>query len=178
MRVPFLAQFPGTIPAGQVCNTMATTLDILPTAARFAGASLPSQPLDGVDIMPVLSGTTEDVPREAFLYFSDMHLQAARMGPWKLHVSRFNTPAFCPDPARGRVNLPLPSPELYNVVADPQESYDRADRNATVMKEIQASIHRQLDTLPPLVTDAWHDTIRRRVQETPAGAFPVERSPE
>ena len=41
MREPFLARFPGVIPQGMGCMGMATTMDILPTLARLAGAETP-----------------------------------------------------------------------------------------------------------------------------------------
>ena len=175
MREPFIARFPNVIPGGQVSQSLATTLDILPTVARLAGAPLPGRPLDGVDIGAILSGQQADVSRDAFLYFNDIYLQCARVGPWKLHVSRFNTPAFSPDPARGRANLPLPFPELYNILADPQESYDRAQRNMDIVRDIQARIARLIRTFPDDVVNAWNDTMRRKVDGTPAGGLPVER---
>ena len=130
VRVPFVARYPGFIPPNQVCSAFATSLDVLPTVAGLAGAALPPNPLDGVDIRALLTGEQASLTREAFLYFNDVYLQAARVGSWKLHVSRFNVPAFCPAPAEGRLNLPLPWPELYDVVADVDESHDRSNRNA------------------------------------------------
>ncbi len=84
------------IPAGGVCGALTTNLDILPTAARLAIADTPRNPLDGIDIWPLLNGQQTDLTREAFLYFNDISLQCARLGQWKLHVARFNTPAFTP----------------------------------------------------------------------------------
>ena len=69
---------------------------------------------------------TGDVKRDIFLYFDTRYLQCARLGRWKLHVSRYNSFAWTPDPPGGRLNLPLPYPELYDVVADPSESCDVA----------------------------------------------------
>src|SRR5206468_8856090 len=40
VRVPFIARFPGWIPGGQVAGGFATSLDVLPTVAALAGASL------------------------------------------------------------------------------------------------------------------------------------------
>src|SRR5438128_5015735 len=60
------------------------------SVARLTGAALPGKPLDGVDIWPLLSGRQQDVTREVFLYFNDAYLQAARLGPWKLHIARYS----------------------------------------------------------------------------------------
>ena len=176
-RVPFIARFPGRVPGGNVSSALANTMDMMPTVAHLTGAALPGKPLDGVNIWPVLTGEQPDVPREAFLYFNDVYLQAARLGPWKLHMSRFNIPMFLPLPARGRRNLPLPRPELYNVLEDSEEAYDRAERNRNVVGDIQASIERQIQTFPDDVRYAYADTLKAQVEDTPVQAPPVEKEP-
>jgi arylsulfatase A len=175
MRVPFLARFPGCIPNGLVSDAFASALDVFPTVARYAGAPLPPNPLDGIDIEPLLSGRENDLPRDAFLYFNDVYLQCARMGSWKLHVSRFNWPPFVSTPDTGRVNLPLPMAELYNVVSDPDESYDRSTRNVWVVSDLQARIARLMQTFPKDIVDAWIATGQRAVVGTPAGCLPIAR---
>ena len=173
MREPFIARFPGRIPAGQVSDVMASTLDILPTLGRLTGAALPSQTLDGVDLMPVLSGREKNVERDAFLYFSDIHLQCARLGPWKLHLARYNVPVFLPEPVSGRVNLPLPQPELYNVIEDAEEGYNRASKNMGVVSEIKARVEKLIATFPMEIRAAYEETKKRKVQPTPENAPPV-----
>ena len=49
----------------------------------------------------------------AFLYFDGWNIQCARLGSWKLHVARNNTPAWAPAPVGGVLNLPLAAPELF-----------------------------------------------------------------
>jgi arylsulfatase A len=149
-------------------------MDILPTVAGLTGAGLPANPLDGVDIRPLLSGQQSELPREAFLYFNDVELQAARLGPWKLHVSRFNSWMFSPEPVGGRMNLPLPHPELYNVASDVDESHDRAERNPAVVSDIRSRMDRLIQTFPPGLQGAWFNTLSRKVHNTPAGALPVQ----
>jgi len=174
MRVPFIARFPGSIPSGQVTQALATNMDILPTIAGLTGAPLPPNPLDGIDIWPLLSGQQNDLPREAFLYFSNICLQAARLGPWKLHVTRFNTQIYSPDPPGGRLNLPLPNPELYNVAADLDETHDRADRNSALVADIRSRMDRLIQTFPPEVQNAWFGTLSQKVYSTSAGALPIQ----
>jgi arylsulfatase A-like enzyme len=145
----------------------------MPTVAALAGAPLPPNPMDGVDLRPVLSGEQSAVEREIFLYFNDVYLQAARLGNWKLHVGRFNTPPFYPPPAEGRLNLPLPGPELYDVVRDVDESHDRAFRNPAVVADLRARMDRVLQTFPVDVQQAWAVTQRIKVQGTPAGCSPA-----
>jgi arylsulfatase A-like enzyme len=176
VRVPFVARFPGFIPGNQVAQGFASSLDILPTVAGLTGAPLPPNPLDGIDIAPLLEGQASDLPREAFLYFKDAHLQCARLGNWKLHVSRYNAPAFSPPLACGLLNLPLAAPELYDLVTDVDESHDRADRNPAVVKEIRARMERLIQTFPGDVVDSWQRTLQLPVEDTPVGCLPVLKS--
>ena len=174
MREPFIAVFPGRIKPGRTVRAeMATMMDLLPTFAGLARAELPAAPLDGVDIMPILTGDAESVEREPFFYFDDNHLQCVRLGRWKLHVARYNTPPWIPEPPGGRVNLPLAHPELYDVVTDPQESYDLAQEHPEIVWPLRAKIDTAMRTFPDAVRWSWADTLSRLVNGSPAGAWPV-----
>jgi arylsulfatase A len=180
MREPFIARFPNRIPAGtlarrptkRVSDVMASTLDLLPTIAAFTGAPLPSNPLDGVDIGPILTGQASGVARNVFLYFSGWDLQCVRMGKWKLHVARANVPAYTAEPKVGFYNLRLISPELYNVDTDPEEADDVSSQNPVTVSEIQKRITQLLPTLPTQVQTAWRDTQNRKVYPNEPGAYP------
>jgi arylsulfatase A-like enzyme len=68
-RVPCIMKWPGHIPEGMICNKIAATIDILPTLANIAGAPLPGQKIDGVNILPLMLGDQKANPREVFLYY-------------------------------------------------------------------------------------------------------------
>jgi arylsulfatase A-like enzyme len=161
VRVPFVARYPAWIPSGQVCSNFAATLDIVPTVAGLTGAPLPSNPVDGVDIRPLLAGQQGELPRDVFLYFNDMYVQAARSGSWKLHLSRWNSPPFTPVPAEGRFNQKIP-PELYDVVADVDESHDRAMRNPSIVSDIQTRVATMMQSFPWDVQAAWNATFGKQ----------------
>lgn len=177
MRVPFIARHPGVIQGGGVCTGVATALDILPTFARLANAPQPANRLDGVDIWPLLSGQQANVDRDVFLYFDGWNLQCARWGKWKLHVARNNTPAWSPTPPAGGMNLPLPSPELYDLEADPCEASDCSDDNPDIAAQIKGRIAQLLPTFPVEVQAAWHYTLSLRAGYVPSGALPVLQTP-
>jgi arylsulfatase len=147
-------------------------MDLLPTIAKLAGSPVPSESVDGVDLWPMLSGEKPYVDREAMLFFDAWQLQCVRWGPWKLHLSRYNSFAWTLDPVGGRQNLPLPQPELYNIDADPGESYDCAPENPEVVANLKARVERLLLTLPDQVRYDWQATHSRRVMGTPPGALP------
>ena len=48
-------KYPSHIPAGGVSDTMLCTIDLLPTIARLARASLPPTPLDGKDVWDIIA---------------------------------------------------------------------------------------------------------------------------
>ncbi len=86
VRVPFIARWPGKIPAGKVCSEPAMTIDVLPTVTSLIGGKLPEKPIDGKNIWPLLSAQAEaKSPHEAlFFYYKSTELQAMRSGKWKL----------------------------------------------------------------------------------------------
>jgi len=88
MRVPFIARWPGTVPAGRTCTELVTLMDLLPTLARLARASTPQDRLiDGRDISPLLRGTAGAIsPHEAFFYYQGEQLQAVRDRRFKLYL--------------------------------------------------------------------------------------------
>jgi arylsulfatase A-like enzyme len=175
IREPFIARMPGRIPAGTVCGGVASTIDILPTLAAVSGARLDVEP-DGEDIWPLLTGEHMHLDRDVLLHFDGVQVQSAHWGPWKLHLSRYNSMPWTPDPPGGRRNLPLPRPELYDVVEDPGESYDLASQKADVVAGIRAKVEGLLLSLPDPVRAAWRETMQMRVQDTPAGALPREET--
>jgi arylsulfatase len=176
VREPFLARFPGRIPKGLVSRGVSGTVDILPTLAKLCDVPLPSRPLDGIDIWPLLSGKAPQMEREALLYFDDWNLQCARWGKWKLHFARYNSFAYSPAPPGGRVNLTLPTPELYDLDADADESYDVAAENAAVVAEIRGRVERLVRGFPEEVQKAWAATQAIETRPGATGALPQKKN--
>jgi arylsulfatase A-like enzyme len=84
IRVPFLMQWQGTLPAGKTYDHPVIQLDILPTAVAAAGAKIePAWKLDGVNLLPFLTGKQEGAPHEA-LFWRFGQQTAVRMGDWSL----------------------------------------------------------------------------------------------
>jgi arylsulfatase A-like enzyme len=81
IRVPFLACWKGTFPPGQVYEHPVIALDA--TASALALAGLSSDDLDGVNLVPHLSGQVHTAPHEA-LYWRWLSQSAIRKGQWKL----------------------------------------------------------------------------------------------
>ena len=135
MREPTLARWPGRIPAGAVCSEVATTLDVLPTLAKLAGAAAPTDRIiDGKDIWPLLSGQKgARSPHEAFFFFRGNGLQAVRSGKWKLHMPGAERPGG------NKKAKPKPVPaQLYDLGADIGESKDVAAQHPDVVERLVA----------------------------------------
>lgn len=174
VRVPFIARQPGAIRPG-VSDILTSLMDVTPTVAARCGAGL-KQPVDGVDISAVLSGSKGEVQRDLLLYFDGWNLQCVRKGPWKLHLARYNNVTYSPAPAGGRENLVLARPELYNLDRDPSESYDVAAENPEVVRELKSRAEELLKGFPAEAQRAYEETLKRPATEPAAGALPQRRS--
>jgi arylsulfatase A len=173
VREPFIARWPGRISSGRVSNGLASMMDVFPTVTRLCGGKLPSKPLDGIDIWPLLASEREWISRAPLLYFNQWNLQCARWMNWKLHIARYNTAPYVPAPANGVRNYILPRPELYDLNTDPDESYDVAPARPDVVEKIRAEIDRMIASFPEEVLRAYADeTARNTVSITPAVALP------
>ncbi len=121
-RVPFIAQWKGKIPAGKTYDLPVMNLDVLPTAIIAAGGKTdPSWQLDGVDLMPYLTGKQTSRPHQT-LYWRYGPQWAIRHGDLKLVVSKGGSG----------------QPELYDLATDIGESKDLASAQPAKVKELQA----------------------------------------
>ncbi len=121
MREPTIAWWPGKIPAGTATAEITGMIDVLPTFAKLAGASAPSdRKIDGRDIWPLLAGEIgAKSPHDVFYYFRGLILEGVRSGPWKLHVKRN---------------------ELYNLDTDIGEATNIIAAHPDVVKRLQAFV--------------------------------------
>lgn len=82
LRVPFVARWPGRLPAGKTTDDFLTSLELLPTIAEAAGAELPRDvKLDGFSMLPVLRAERSSPRQEMF--WQRRGDKAARVGRWK-----------------------------------------------------------------------------------------------
>jgi arylsulfatase A len=173
IREPFIARWNGHIPKGKVTGALASMMDIFPTVASLCGGALPSKPLDGVNIWPLLNGQKTSAEHSALLYFYGWDLQCARLDKWKLHIARHNSPTYVPPPPGGQHSYLLPHPELYNIDDDPDESYDMAPENRQIVAQIEAKVRELIPSFPREVQEAYAaEEMRKADPSTPAGAWP------
>jgi len=136
IRVPLFLRWPGVIPAGERVSAPAITMDLPVTILTAAGLAAEAQGMDGVDLLPIATGSAPVEPRTLFWRRREINVKkkvdrilarAVRHGDWKLLDS-------------GRAL------HLYHLPDDPGEERDLA-----------AEEHAELLRLEALL-DAWeHD---------------------
>lgn len=86
IRVPFLARWTGKIPVGKTYHHPVVSLDVFSTAAALANAPLPpGRKIDGVNLMPYLTGQKAESARpHDVLFWRSGNNKALRKGDWKL----------------------------------------------------------------------------------------------
>ena len=135
-RVPFIARWPGHIPAAGLANAMAMNIDLLPTIAAITGVPLPGAvELDGRNILPVLFGNTDDSPHEVLYFFNNERIAALRTQDWKMVVQA----------SYRDIQRRLPEHDvllLFDMRADPQERYSQAAHRPDKWQELQAHLER------------------------------------
>lgn len=83
--MPCIAYWKGVIPAGAICERLASNIDLLPTFAEVADAELPEHKIDGVRLVPLLKDPDAAPVREVLcLYYQDNSLEAVTDGTFKL----------------------------------------------------------------------------------------------
>lgn len=141
-RVPCVMRWKGTMPEGLVCNKLSSTIDLLPTIAKFCQAKLPSNKIDGLDISELLKGNLSAEPRKSFYYYYRKNsLEAVRKGNWKLVLAHNGRTyeGFQPgnDGYPGQVNENSPVPmALYDLRRDPGERYDVQKTYPKIVEEL------------------------------------------
>ncbi len=116
-RVPFIAWWPGRVPAGTENNNLVMTMDMLPTFAELANAQLPREAApDGISITGQLKGLEVFSARTAC--WKNGENRAIRQGDWKLCLIGDN------------------QPELYNLTDDLGETRDLSDQHPELVEQL------------------------------------------
>jgi arylsulfatase A-like enzyme len=127
MRVPCIMKWPGKIEAGRISRDLVTSMDLFPTFAKLAGASIPDdRPIDGNDLEDfILNG--DPSPTDQLFYFMADRPGAFRDGEWKLNRVLIKG-------ENGENNVKL---ELFNLLRDPAERINCADEFPEKVKEME-----------------------------------------
>ncbi|MDY7041833.1 MAG: sulfatase [Chloroflexota bacterium] len=114
-RVPFIARWPGVIPAGLILDAMSMNFDIFATCLAIAGIVPPDDRIiDGRNMLPLLTGEEEQIHETLFFYKRDKAM-AVRHGDLKYHRRHISENSAYPLLRQG--------PFLFNLPGDRDESY-------------------------------------------------------
>lgn len=138
IRVPFLVRWPGVVPAGAVHGSPVMTTDLLPTFRAAAGLGRPGDRLlDGIDLVPLLTGLTGRANETRTFYWRMGGKAALRQGDWKIVR-----------PAGGK----QAGWELYRLDTDPGETSDLAASKPATLARLVDQWH-EIDA--PMRPSAW-----------------------
>ena len=116
IHVPFAVQWPGHLPQGMVYEKPVISLDIFATSIALAGVSPdPERPIDGVDLMPYLTGSEPGNPHDCLFW---------RKFDQQKHAVR-------------KDSIKLKDWELFNLYQDLSETTDLSDEKPQVRDELQ-----------------------------------------
>jgi N-acetylglucosamine-6-sulfatase len=133
IRVPMIFRLPGQIPAGAVSGALVSNVDLAPTIADFAGASLSA---DGMSLRPLLTDRASSIRGSVVLE----HLQMAQPVPTYCGV---RIPSFT------FVHYATGEEELYDLAKDPRQLQNVASTRPTKTAQLRALTKSLCRPLPP-----------------------------
>jgi arylsulfatase A-like enzyme len=140
VRVPMIVRWPGVVPPGSAFDGTTSSLDVFPTACAAAGVNLPDAlELDGVDLIPFLSGKADGAPHKALFWSNGPNL-AVRKGRWKLVKSYDNT-------------------WLFDLAKDLGEKNNLAKTNPEIVEQLEEYLQRWKSQM---AEPAWPSKPQRR----------------
>ena len=141
-RSACIMRYPGAIKAGSTSSHMLCTVDMLPTIAGLAGATLPRNPIDGVDLWDFLRGVPgASNPHEYYPFSSGREFQGVFSGDgrWKLHLPHsYQTVAeLGHDGTRGQYRQAQIELSLFDMEKDPFETTNVIQQHPDVAARLE-----------------------------------------
>ncbi len=172
-RVPFIARWPGHIPAGSIAREMACAIDLLPTVARLIGARLPDHKIDGMDIWPLLASQRgAKNPHEAYFFYgvpfgqwTGAQLESVRTSRWKLILPHGYRTLGGHKPGMDGwpgvyLKQPVLAPELYDMAEDVREHRNVAARHPEIVQRLLALAEQCREDLGDLIANRKGSGVR------------------
>ena len=136
LRIPSIISWPARIPQGKTSDQVSISMDWMPTLLAAAdGSPDPAYPMDGVNLLPMLTGAAPVLPRTLYWRYKANAQRAMREGDMKLLKILNNTFLFnvAEDPME-RANLKQRQPEVYDRLVNKWLEW-----NQTMLPEIDES---------------------------------------
>ncbi|RPI28023.1 MAG: arylsulfatase [Acidobacteria bacterium] len=144
-RIPFIARWPGHIPANTSCPETICLTDLMATCAGLVGEKLPpGAGEDSFNVLPALLGQNYSAPlREATVHQSMDGSLAIRQGRWKLEMCPGSGGWSDPKPG-GEETKKLPPLQLYDLTNDPAETRNLCDAHPEVVRKLRSLLERYI----------------------------------
>jgi arylsulfatase A-like enzyme len=121
IHVPFFMKWPVKISKGLTYEHPVGQVDIFATAAAATGATLPTdRVIDGVDLLPFVSGTADGPPHNRLVWDATIY-QSLLAGDWKLQIIEKTHQQW-----------------LFNLAQDPTEQVNLAETRPEKLNELKA----------------------------------------
>ena len=141
LRIPAILSWPARIPKGRTTDQVSISMDWMPTLLAAAGVVPdPAFPPDGINLLPVLTGSTPPITRKLFWRYKANAQRAARDGDYKYLKILDNT-------------------FLFNVVDDPMERANLKVRHRDVYNRLVAQWYEWNATMLPEIDESFTDNF-------------------
>jgi arylsulfatase A len=149
-RSACIMKYPGRINAGTVSNRTMCTIDLLPTVAKLAGAQLPKNPIDGLDVWDLITDKNgAQNPHQYYAFSTNKTFEGviSGNGRWKLHLPHsYRTLEYAGNDGNpGKYRQAEIGLSLFDMEADPYEKDNVLSKFPDVAKRMQgfAEEHRR-----------------------------------
>ena len=140
-RMPFIARWPGHIPAGSKSNEVICHTDMIATAAAITGQKLPANAgEDSYNLLPAFLGKKTKPIREATVHQSSRRYLAIRQGNWKL-IPGLGSGGFS-KPSKVKPKKGDPAGQLYNLKNDLGEKTNLYAKRPKIVKRLTALLEK------------------------------------
>jgi arylsulfatase A-like enzyme len=157
LRIPSIISWPARLPQGKTSDQVSASMDWMPTLLAAADvATHPDYPPDGINLLPILTGSAPIQPRTLYWRYKANAQRAIRDGDLKYLKILDNT-------------------FLFNVVDDPLERANLKGRQPEAYERLSNKWLEWNQTMLPEVDESGTGGITGAVQADHVGAGPVTR---
>ena len=160
LRIPSVISWPARIPRNRTTEQVSISMDWVATLLAAAGAKAdPAYPLDGINLLPVLTQNASPIPRKLFWRYKANAQRAARAGDYKYLKILDNT-------------------FLFNVVDDPLERANLKDRQKDVYRRLVREWYDWNATMLPEIKESFTHSFDGKELADHFGAKPPDQTPD
>jgi len=160
LRIPAVVSWPARIPQGRTTEQVSISMDWVATLLAAAEAeSDPAYPLDGINLLPMLTQSATPIPRNLFWRYKANAQRAVRDGDYKFLKILDNT-------------------FLFNVVEDPLERANLKERQKIVYRRLMREWYDWNAMMLPEIKESFTHSFDGKELADHFGAKPPDQTPD